>query len=170
MKLDGGWARRRSGPQRIIDGRLDGRAAQLRKVRARRGRQGRRGVYLRRIAEHQSRAAQRIVVAMGIRLITGGGVMVMPGHLTMIRGAMRVRSAMRVFMARRLNRLGAHLHSPARDENHRGQDMGQRGGEPLNHGANIALQRGEENHLRPDVALACAYPLAKMVRLRYAQP
>ena len=170
MKLDGGWSRRRSGPQRIIDGRLDRRAAQLRKVRARRGRQDRRDVYLGRIAEHQSRAAQRVVVAMRIGLIWGGAMVVMPGHLMMTRRALRMRSAMRVFMARRLNRLGADLHTPARDENHRGQNVGQGGGDPLNHDANISRSECEENHLRPDVALACGYPLAKCVRLRYAQP
>lgn len=170
MKLDGGWARRRSGPQRIIDGRLDGRAAQLRKVRARRGRQDRRGVDLGRIAEHQSRAAQRVVVAMGIGLILGGGVMGVTAHLMMIRGVRRVPSAMSVSLAGGGNRLGAHLHSPARDENHRGQNMGQGGGDPLNHNANIARSECEENHLRPDVAQACGYPLAKCVRLRYAQP
>lgn len=152
-----------------MDGCFHRRAAQLRKVRARRGRQDRRGVQLGRIAEHQSCAAQRIVVAMGFGLIMGGGMMVMPGHL-MIRDVRRVRSALRVFMARRPNRLGAHLHGPARDEDQRGQDMGQRGGEPLNHDRNIARSECEENHLRPDVALACGYPLAKCVRLRYAQP
>ncbi len=169
MKLDGGWARRRSGPQRIIDGRFRRGAAQLCKVRARRLWKNRGGVQLGRIAEHQSRAAQRVVVAMRIRLVTGGCVMGVPRHLVVSYG-WRVRRAMRVFMAGGFNRLGAHLHSPARDENHRGQDFGQGGGEPLNHGLNIARSMRQENHLRPDVALACGYPLAKRVRLRYAQP
>ncbi len=169
MKLDGSWARRRSGPQRIINGGLDRGAAQLSKVRSRRGRQDRRGVDLGRIAEHQRRAAQRIVVAMGIGLVFCGGVMGVPRHLVISDG-WRVRDAVSVFMTGGFNRLGAHLHGPARDEDHRGQDFGQGGGEPLNHGCNIALPQPEENHLHPDVALACAYPLAKRVRLRYAQP
>lgn len=169
MKLDGGWARWRSGPQRIIDGRFRRGAAQLRQVRARRARQDRRGVQLGRIAEHQSRAAQRVVVAMRIGLITGGCVMGVPRHLVVSYG-WRVRRAMRVFMTGGFNRLGADLHGPARDEDHRGQDFGQGGGEPLNHGRNIARSMDQENHLSPDVALACGYPLAKRARLRYAQP
>lgn len=169
MKLDRGWAWRRSGPQRIIGGRLGGHAPQLRKIRARSGRQDRRGVDLGRIAEHQSSAAQRVVVAMGVGLITGAGVMGVPRHLV-IRGALRVRGSVRMFRTGGFNRLGAHLHGPARDEKHRGQDVGQGSGDPLNHDRNIALSRPQENHLRPDVALACGYPLAKRVRLRYAQP
>ncbi len=170
MKLDRGWAWRWSGPQRIIDGRLGGHAPQLRQVRARRGRQDRRGVDLGRIAEHQSGAAQRVVVAMRVGLITGAGVMGVPRHLMMIRDGWSMRGVMSVLMTGGFNRLGAHLHGPARDENHRGQDVGQGGGDPLNHDRNIALSRPQENHLRPDVALACGYPLAKRVRLRYAQP
>lgn len=169
MKLDGGWARRRSGPQRVIDGRFRSGAAQLRKVRARRLWKNRRGVQLGRITEHQSGAAQRIIVAMGIGLATGGGVMGVPRHLVVSDG-WRVRRAMRVFMTGRFNRLGADLHGPARDEDHRGQDLGQGGDEPLNHGRNIARSMDQENHLSPDVALACGYPLAKRARLRYAQP
>ena len=169
MKLDGGWARRRSGPQRIIGGRFRRDAPQLRQVRAWRRGKNRRGVQLGRITEHQSGAAQRVVVAMGIRLIWCGGVMGVPRHLVVSDG-WRVRRAMRVFMTCRFNRLSAHLHGPARDEDHRGQNMGQGGGEALNHDANIALPKAEENHLHPDVALACGYPLAKRARLRYAQP
>jgi hypothetical protein len=111
----------------------------------------------------------RIVVAMRIRLVTGGGVMGVPRHLVISDG-WRVRRTMRVFMTAGFNRLGAHLHGPARDEDHRGQDFGQGGGEPLNHGCNIARSMRQENHLHPDAALACGYPLAKRVRLRYAQP
>jgi hypothetical protein len=169
MKLDGGLSWRRSGPQRIIDGRFHRGAAQLGKVRARRLWKNRRGVQLGRITEHQSGAAQRVVVAMRIGLVTGGGVMGVSRHLVVSDG-WRVRPAMRVFMTGGFNRLGADLHGPARDEDHRGQDLGQGGGEPLNHGCNIALPDPQENHLRPDVALACGYPLAKRARLRYAQP
>ena len=169
MKLDGGWARRRSGPQRIIDGRFRRGAAQLGKVRARRLWKNRRGVDLGRITEHQSGATQRVVVAMGVRLIWCGRVMGVRRHLVVSDG-WRVCRAMRVFMTAGFNRLGADLHGPARDEDHRGQDFGQGGGEPMNHACNIALPKAEENHLCPDVALACGYPLAKRARLRYAQP
>lgn len=151
MKLDGGLSWRWSGPQRIINGRLDRRAPQLSKVRARRGRQERRSVDLGRIAEHQSCAAQSVFATMWVGLVFCGGVMGVPRHLMMIRDVSRVRSAMRVFMARQLNRLGACLQGPARDENHRGQDMGQGGGEALNHSPNIARSMDQENHLRPDV-------------------
>ncbi len=169
MKLDGGLSWRWSGPQRIIDGRFHRGAPQERQVRAWRRGKNRRGVQLGRIAEHQRRAAQCVVVAMRIGLVFGGGVMGVPRHPVVSNG-WRVRSHMRVFMTAGFNRLGAHLHGPARDEDHRGQDFGQGGGEPLNHSRNIALPQPEENHLHPDVARACAYPLAKRVRLRYAQP
>lgn len=107
---------------------------------------------------------------MRVGLILGGGVMGVSDHLMVIRGTLGVRDAVSVSMAGGGNRLGAHLHGPARDEDHRGQDFGQGGGEPLNHACNIARSMRQENHLRSDVALACGYPLAKRVRLRYAQP
>jgi hypothetical protein len=141
MKLDGGLSWRWSGPQRIISGRLGGRAPQERQVRERRRRKNRRGVQLGRITEHQSGAAQRIVIAMGIGLVFCGGVMGVPRHLVISDG-WRVRRAMRVFMTAGFNRLGAHLHGPARDEDHRGQDFGQGGGEPLNHGSQHSAPAG----------------------------
>ena len=67
---------------------------------------------------------------------------------------MLVMMRMSIGMIRRSGRhwLRTHLHCPARDEDHRGQDLGQGRVEASSHGANIALLRAQENRARKHVA------------------